>query len=253
MRKVDPERFELHPSDVAAKSDMAPRFYFMRPQAVLGHLLAALMGVVVVSAGYDNFYESSSNKLVPVVGDFDVTAGGSQLVQFGSDASPLSPLMRWLRVSVAVYPQVRPECTHIVGNLSAACFEVPPSVLSLRSSILKRDRDADEWEPVAGGELVRVSVVCPTSISSSHHPAYRPDPLALGSHSHCDVFSVAFRAAAWSKCPPWQCPSSAAAPPRHLLAARLVVPCSSALPGWAPASAIPARASAARASCLQSR
>ena len=37
-------------------------------------------------------------------------------------------------------------------------------------------------------------MVCPTEFSSRHHPAHHPDPLGLGPHSHCDVFSVAFKA-----------------------------------------------------------
>ena len=195
LRKIDPADFELHPSDVAALPDMAPRLLFMRPRVFLGHFLAALLGVVIVCAGYDLIYTSATNRLVTVVGDIEVAEQGAPLLlPFGSDAAPLSPLMRWLRVSLIVYPQVRPECAGVVGNLSAACLEVPPSALGLRSSILKRERDADEWEWVAGGELVRDRVVCPTSISSRHHPAHHPDPLGLGPHSHCDVFSVAFRA-----------------------------------------------------------
>ena len=50
------------------------------------------------------------------------------------------------------------------------------------------------------------------------------------------------------------CPlGSAPARPLRLLRARLVAPCSSALPGWPPATETPATASAARASRLQSR
>ena len=55
--------------------------------------------------------------------------------------------------------------------------------------------------------------------------------------------------AAWAKCPF----GSPRARLRRLLRARLVAPCSSALPGWALASGIPATASTARASRLQSR
>ena len=48
LRKVDPEFFELHPSDVAARPDMAPRLLFMRPRAFLCHVLVALVGVMVL-------------------------------------------------------------------------------------------------------------------------------------------------------------------------------------------------------------
>ena len=48
LRKVDPEFFELHPSDVAARPDMAPRLLFMRPRAFLCHVLVTLVGVMVL-------------------------------------------------------------------------------------------------------------------------------------------------------------------------------------------------------------
>ena len=54
--------------------------------------------------------------------------------------------------------------------------------------------------------------------------------------------------AGWSKWPPWQC-----ARLLRLLRARLLVPCSSALPGLAPAPRVLATASNARADRLQSR
>ena len=52
-------------------------------------------------------------------------------------------------------------------------------------------------------------------------------------------------APAGSKCSPWQCPGSAQLLP--LLSARLVALCTSALPGWAPATGTPATAYTARA------
>ena len=127
--------------------------------AVRTSLLRAVASQVV-GVIYDSIYESGTNRLATVVGGIEVAElGAPQLLQFGSDAAPLSPLMRWLRVSMIVYPQVRPGCADTVGNLTAACLEVPPSDLSLRSSLLKRDHDADEWEWVAGGELVHDTVL----------------------------------------------------------------------------------------------
>ena len=61
--------------------------------------------------------------------------------------------------------------------------------------------------------------------------------------------ATAFVGAAWSKGPLGSAPARLL----RLLRARLVAPCSSALPGWPPATGIPAKASAARASRLQSR
>ena len=106
-------------------------------------------------------------------------------------------------------------------------------------------------------------------------------PAASGHHAHTHSIYIYYTSALYiymARCcssggspagqgsvtPLGSAPSSAPVPPQGplavpparllcLLRPRLVAPCSSALPGWAPASGIPATASGARASRLQSR
>lgn len=189
------------PAELVALPNMVPVYAVIRPHALMCFIVLGILGTLVIGGAYDVIFWSagSRNVLTDTVLGPEVLQGEPAQIVFGNDTEPLSPYMRWLRVSMVLYPKAREEAGCGLYNMTERCRMPVPSNLVLRSAILYRQADDEPWrlsKKSSDAELDPIE--CPKRTSKTshpHHPGWPDgsrDPLDRGHHSHCYVFSVAY-------------------------------------------------------------
>jgi hypothetical protein len=216
-RGFDRLALERDPAEVLSTPSMMPAYVNFRPSTLLCVVIAGIAVTLGAGVAYDSLFwdHGSRNELLftppagcppGYVGAFDTAAcGGVDVVGgepftlvFGSEAEPIVPLMRWLRVSAVIYVQLTPECAaHAAAEPEAvvphSCVRHVPRNLLVSSTISARDSDAEPWQLLSESASDAQRIECiDTTTTHPGWPAKGLDPLALGRRAHCYLVSLAY-------------------------------------------------------------